>query len=78
MVYLERNRGMNLLLKKSFYGEGSKGPGFEAPEGLRSEAYWVVRRHDEGRGGTKGVGFFQSPFNPRTEFPEPGEALWTS
>lgn len=48
MVYLERKRGMNRLLKKSFYGEGSKRPGYEAPEVLRSETYLEVRRHDEG------------------------------
>jgi hypothetical protein len=34
--------------KKSFFAGCSKMPRYEAPEILRSEAYWDVRRNDEG------------------------------
>jgi len=51
-LYLLGGAGSSSLLKKPFFAGCSKMPRCKAPKILRSEAYFGVRRNDEGWTGT--------------------------
>ena len=61
----------NCLLKKSSFAGCSKMPRCKAPEILRSEAYFDVRRNDEGRGERSRLAFLSTPLMAHGHRPVP-------